>query len=37
MLVTIKGRGYPKMIEETCTSVKGENPATMITMVHIAK
>jgi hypothetical protein len=37
MLVTTKGRGHLKMTEEIGTAVKGENPATMIIMVHIAK
>jgi hypothetical protein len=37
MLVTIKGHGHLKMTEETCTTVKGEDPAIMIVMVLIVK
>jgi hypothetical protein len=36
-LVTTKGHGHLKMTEETGTAVKGENLATMITMVLIVK
>jgi hypothetical protein len=36
-LVTTKGHGHLKTTEETGTTVKGENPATMITMVLIVK
>jgi hypothetical protein len=37
MLVTRKGHGNLKTIEETGTSVKGEDPAIMTIMVPIAK
>jgi hypothetical protein len=36
-LVTTKGRGHPKMIEETYTAVKGGDPVTMIIMPLIVK
>jgi hypothetical protein len=37
MPVTIKGRGHLKMTGETGTIIKGEDPATMTTMVPIVK
>jgi hypothetical protein len=37
MPVTIKGRGHPKMTEETDTVVKGGDPATMTITVLIVK
>jgi hypothetical protein len=36
-LVTTKGCGHLKTTEEIGTVAKGENPATMITMVLIVK
>jgi hypothetical protein len=37
MLVTIKGRGHLKTTGETCTTIKGEDPAIMTIMVLIVK
>jgi hypothetical protein len=37
MHVTIKGCDHPKMTGETGTIVKGEDPASMTTMVRIVK
>jgi hypothetical protein len=37
MLATTKGRGHLRTIEETCIVIRGENPATMITMAPIVK
>jgi hypothetical protein len=37
MLVTIKGRGHLKMIEEIGTTVKGDDPTIMTIMVLIIK
>jgi hypothetical protein len=37
MRVTIKEHGHQKMTGETGTIVKGEDPATMTTMVLIVK
>jgi hypothetical protein len=37
MLITIKGRGHLKMIEETGTTFKAEDPVITIIMVLIVK
>jgi hypothetical protein len=36
-LVTIRGRGHPKTTEGIDIAIRGEGPATMITMAPIVK